>query len=323
MAALSFLTSTPGNAEASQIIGTVNSLIQEINTAFSLGGEGPGALGRAIYLPANSSAINALSIAGGASGTGVTLTVGGDSSETNSSIVLSGKGTGDLFLGGSGSSASAILLLDGAASLVNGFTIAGGTSGGGTPTITASGSDSNIAIGIAAKGTGNTWFGANSLAATLTLTGVASQANGFTLTGTTSGANSIGIAATGSDSNITVGMSPKGTGNWFVGASSASAGLTVAGVASQANGLTITGTTSGGGIATLSASGSDTNIDLVVVPKGSGTLRFNTTTAFTANSNVALSLTALGPAALISSTISKWLTVKDSAGGLFYIPCFH
>lgn len=262
---LSLISSTPAFAEASQIIGTINSLVQDINDQIAPAGAGP--LNLAIYLPNNSSAINLFSITGGASGSGVTLTVGGDSSETNAGILLSGKGTGDVFLGGSGSSASAILTLDGTASLVNGLTVSGGTSGGGTPSIAATGSDTNIALALASKGTGNITFGASvaAAAATLTLTGVASQANGFTITGATSGA----------------------------------------------------------ALATIAASGSDTNIDFVVVPKGSGTLRFNTTTSFTANSNVALSLTALGPAALISSTISKWLTVKDSAGGLFYIPCFH
>lgn len=203
---VSLLASTPGNAEASQIIGTINSVINAINTQILGVPPGSGALSLAIFLPANSTSVNLFSIASATSGSPVILTVGGSSADANQDIELLAIGTGRVLLGGS------------------------------------------------------------SLTAPL---------------------------------------------------------LVLNGTASVADQILITGGSSGQSLVTIATQGSDTNVDLAISPKGSGVLRFNSVNAFTANSNVAISITALGPAALISSTVSKWLTVKDSGGGLFYAMLFH
>lgn len=71
----------------------------------------------------------------------------------------------------------------------------------------------------------------------------------------------------------------------------------------------------------LKATGSDTNVDLQIEPKGTGLLRFGTATSMVANGSVATVLGSLGPAGS-HTTVQKWLAVKDSAGTQLYIPCF-
>jgi len=71
----------------------------------------------------------------------------------------------------------------------------------------------------------------------------------------------------------------------------------------------------------LKATGSDTNIDLQIEPKGTGLLRFGNSTSMVANGTVATAMSALGPTGA-STTVRKWLSVKDSAGTQLYIPCF-
>ena len=266
MAAISLLASTPGNAEASQIIGTINTVITAINTSTLAQAAGTGALNLAIFLPANSSATNLLSIGAATSGSPVVLTVGGSSAAGAQDLEIVGLSTGRVLLGGTSTSA-ALIVNSATASTADQLVLTGGSSGSNLVSLVAQGSDTNINVSIGGLGTGGVLLGgANSLLAPLQI-----------------------VQAT----------------------------------ASTADFIKITGGTSGANLVTLATAGSDTNIDLAIAAAGSGLLRFNNVNMFTATSNVALSLTALGPAALISSTISKWLTVKDSAGGLFYIPCFH
>lgn len=71
----------------------------------------------------------------------------------------------------------------------------------------------------------------------------------------------------------------------------------------------------------LAAVGTDANIDVAVVPKGTGTLRAGTTGMFAANAAVATGLTNVGPVGS-RTTVQKWLVINDVAGNPFYIPCF-
>ena len=71
----------------------------------------------------------------------------------------------------------------------------------------------------------------------------------------------------------------------------------------------------------LSAQGSDSNIDLALKPKGSGTLRFSNASSFVAKGSVATTMTAVGPTGA-STTVRKWLSIKDDAGNQLYIPCY-
>jgi hypothetical protein len=93
--------------------------------------------------------------------------------------------------------------------------------------------------------------------------------------------------------------------------------LTVAHVASAANNLQVAGSASGAGTATLSAIGSDTNIDIVMTPKGTGQVRLNTV----ANGTVATAMSSLGPTGA-HTTVQEWFAVKNASGTIRYIPAF-
>jgi hypothetical protein len=74
-------------------------------------------------------------------------------------------------------------------------------------------------------------------------------------------------------------LSTKGTGSYLFATNNVtSTQFSVAHTASAVNYLTATGGATGNS-AKLNASGSDTNIDLALTPKGTGLLRFGTYTA--------------------------------------------
>jgi hypothetical protein len=179
--------------------------------------------------------------------------------------------------------ASNTLTLHNNASAVNGVTITG-TIATAAPIIAASGSDTNLALTINSKGTGNISVytvgtdtgsvmlgGAQSPTtvgrAAFTATGVASGVNGITATQAAAGAG-VTLAATGSDTNIALTinskgsggltLAPTGSGNIFLNAKPASGGqvtlqaggnsvLQTTGVTSGAQFVVITNATSGNG----------------------------------------------------------------------------
>ena len=54
--------------------------------------------------------------------------------------------------------------------------------------------------------------------------------------------------------------------------------------------------------------------------RGDGLIQPNSP-SFTANGSVATTMTSLGPAGA-STTITKWLTIKDDGGTTRFIPCY-
>lgn len=260
MATLSLISSSPTNAEASQIIGTINALIPLMNAAF--GASGSGALSNAITVPLVSNPVNLLSITAGASSGPLILGIGGPSADANQDFIIDPQGTGNLGLGGIGNNiAGAALVVNGGASFVNQVQIAGTTTGG-TPSIVAAGSDTNVGLNIFSKGTGNLLIGGANNATNPALIVVA---------GTTV-VNSLQIAGSGSTANVVI-----------------------------------------------SAVGSGTNIGITLTAKGTGVLQAGTSSMFAANSNIAVSLTAVGPVGA-STLVRKWLTVADETGGARFIP---
>ena len=91
----------------------------------------------------------------------------------------------------------------------------------------------------------------------------------------------------------------------------------IAHTASSVNYLQATGSASGAGTATLAAAGSDSNIDVVLTPKGSGAVRLTTV----ANGSVATALSSLGPTGS-HATVQEWFAVKNASGTVRYIPAF-
>lgn len=168
----------------------------------------------AIYLPSVANAVNLLSVTPGATGAAVLLTVGGDSSDTNDALVLSGKGTGAAHLGGT-TAANASLRVPTVASAVNQVQISGAvTSGIAGITVGGSGADTNAPIALSGAGTGAVLVGGG----TTTLAGLqvaqtASRVNDIVVTPAATGtAPSIAVGGAGADANRNLSIAGSGTG---------------------------------------------------------------------------------------------------------------
>ena len=112
----------------------------------------------------------------------------------------------------------------------------------------------------------------------LHVTHTASAVNYMQITGAVTGGNPY-IFANGSDSTTSMDLIVKGAGAYtFFADSGTSRQFQVARTASAVNYLQATGAATGAAT-TLSAQGTDTNIDLALTPKGTGVLKFGTYTA--------------------------------------------
>ena len=63
------------------------------------------------------------------------------------------------------------------------------------------------------------------------------------------------------------------------------------------------------------------NIDVTVTPAGTGQVRVNGSSSWTANGSVATALTSVGPTGS-HTTVQEWFTVKNASGTVRYIPAF-
>lgn len=98
------------------------------------------------------------------------------------------------------------------------------------------------------------------------------------------GANEIDITAAGSGTNISIHYIPKGTGNHYFYNTAGAPQFQISTTASAVNWIQTTGTITGSSPA-FAALGSDTNIDLRLIPKGTGLVRFGTATASVATAS--------------------------------------
>lgn len=170
------------------------------------------------------SAVNQVRVTGSATGGSPKVQVYGTDASVGMSLMSKGAGS---FLFSDDLNARA-LLVSPVASAVNYVQVVGAATGNG-PSISAVGSDANIRMSVAAKGTGDVVLWSNGQAA-LTAYNPASAANYLGIVGSASGSNPT-INAFGSDANISITLAPKGTG-----------GVTVNG------NLSITGTLGGGSL---------------------------------------------------------------------------
>jgi hypothetical protein len=153
-----------------------------------------------------------------------------------------------------------------------------GRAAGSAPYVQAAGSDTNIDLLYSAKGTGAHVFysAGGSFTPQFRIAHTASAVDYLQVTGAATG-NNVSFSAAGTDENIGIDFSSKGSGSlrFFTGGNRQ---FSIANTASAVNYLQVTGAATGAA-ATLSAQGSDTNIDLRLTPKGTGVLRFGTYTA--------------------------------------------
>ena len=105
LAAVAALLASPALAINASYVNTpldtpqamVNSAITNVNTA--LAPQGTGTVSSGIQVNSTASAVNALAITPGATGTGVTIANGGAGSDANANINVKGSGTGIVALG--------------------------------------------------------------------------------------------------------------------------------------------------------------------------------------------------------------------------------
>jgi hypothetical protein len=235
------------------------------------------------------SAVNYLQVTGSA-GSSPSVSAQGTSANVNVTYATKGTGFHNFTTGGLSTSQ---FVVSHTASAVNYLQVTGGATGFGA-TLSTAGSDTNVAMTLATKGTGGYFFFTDT-AQQFSITSTASAVNFLRVTGAATG-NNVSFSAAGTDANIGIDFSSKGVGSlrFFTDGNRQ---FSIANTASAVNYLQVTGAATGAA-ATLSAQGSDTNIDLRLTPKGTGNVRFGT---HTATSDVA---------------ITGYIEVKDSAGNV-------
>jgi hypothetical protein len=223
------------------------------------------------------SAVNYIQLTGSATGGATFMSSAG--SDTNIPLSVASKGTGILYLGGGqtriASNGSNSLIVGGPSGAVN-YVAINSSATGITPSFLARGGDANVGLTFGAFNDANIDFYAsgdpNSGTGRLQLrvAPTASAVNYVQVTGASTG-NTPEVSAKGSDTNISLLAITKGSGS-FVVFGNLGYQFVVASPASVVNYVQAKGGATGFG-AVLSAQGSDTNIPLVVQPKGTGALQ--------------------------------------------------
>ena len=212
---------------------------------------------------------NAVAVTGGTiNGTtvGATTVAAGSFSTLNSS--------GNTRLGGLSGNQS--LQVNNVASAVNYAQIVGAIAGGAV-SYSAQGSDANIGLVLSSKGTGVVALGGSTVANSgLQVKPTVSGVNYIQVNGNTAG-NGVNLQAEGSDADVALSIRAKGTFNipFFTGGGTQ---FLISHTGSAVNYVRATGAATMAA-PELSAQGSDTNINLKLTPKGTGTVQFGTYTA--------------------------------------------
>jgi hypothetical protein len=155
------------------------------------------------------------------------------------------------------------------ASAVNFVTIQGSVTGG-APTIFSAGSDTNIGLLSSSKGTGSQQFYTNGFAQLQFLVShTASAVNYLQVTGNATTGGPI-LSAQGSDTNVSINYTGKGTGGHvFSSGNVSNIQFVVSNTTSAVNYLQVTGAAAGSEPA-ITAQGTDSVIDIILTPKGTG-----------------------------------------------------
>ena len=288
---------TYGNASTvSQVtINAQGQVTNAVNVAISIANSAVTGLGTMATQNANAVVVTGGSINNTAIG----------NATANTGVFTTLTNTGTAYLGGASGNQS--LQVNNVASAVNYAQIVGAVTGG-SPTISAQGTDANVDLTYNAKGTGNHYFQSNG-ATNFRIAQGASIVNYAMVYGGATGSPPAFLVE-GADANIQLRFLSKGTG--------ACAFLTGGGVqalvsntASAVNYLQLTGAATGAA-PTISAQGSDTNISLKLTPKGTGGLWF--TGPLLPNNTAGTSgqvLTSAGAGAVPTWTTASGATITD------------
>jgi P pilus assembly chaperone PapD len=169
------------------------------------------------------------------------------------------------------------------------------------------------------KGSGAIFLQSNGNNALEVINNSASVVNYLQIAGAVTGSGPV-VLPVGSDGNITLNIQSKGTGSVVLFSNGNTALRIRNPSASAVNFIDAVGSATGLAVQ-LNAVGGDSNIDLQLNSAGSGLVQFGAASNFTANGAVATTMTSLGPTGS-HTTVQEWLTVKDSAGTVRYIPAF-
>lgn len=263
------------------------------------------ASGTGVSIPANSSALvfsdstgngtfyNAVKdLTAGATIAGTEIvTVSGTQTLTNKTLTAPKFADGGFLADSNGNE---LIVLDSVASAVNEITVANSATGN-SPSIAATGGDTNLDLLLAAKGTGVVKAGGVEI---VTLTGTQALSN-KTLT------------------------APKFVDLGFIADANGNELVVMDTVASAVNEIKIANAATAG-TPTISAQGDDTNVSLNLVTKGSGTLQYNGTEVLTSatasvstenaqtGTSYTLALSDAGKTVTMSNTSTNTLTVPPS-----------
>jgi hypothetical protein len=240
-------------------------------------------------------------VQGGSNVNGAYLNVGG--STTNGNMYISAKGTGNVNFFTNGAGVTRQLQVSHTASAVNYVQVTGAATTG-APVISAQGSDTNIGLTLNSKGAGTLLFQTNGTTrasinsgATFTagilasgnpafiVSATASQVNYLQANGSATG-NGLQLQALGSDTNIDLNITTKGTGAVKFNTGGGEQ-LRVSNTASAVNYVQVTGAATTG-VPIISSQGSDTNIGIRLVSKGTGNI------ALTSGNNAWIQFVASG-----------------------------
>lgn len=311
---LSFSTGTGFIPGPRMVDGSdLNVMVSAINTLQAQVAGNPALLG---------TGVNQVSVSGAATGVDPVITVGGASSDTNIGLLIAGKGTAPLHLGGTLLS-NASVRVPTVASAVNEITLQGAITTA-EPLITVGGtaSDTNIGIVISGKGTGAMCMGGTTCAnSSHEAPTVASAVNHILTTGAiTTAVPTITTGGSGADTNIGMAIAGKGTGAVLIGGTTTTlAGLQVAQTASRVNDVVITpGATGTSPTVQAGGAGADANVNLGLLATGTTGLVLNgtsttcsgTTTATCSAQRFVVSITGLTTAA--AGTTSAAMTVTNT-----------
>lgn len=195
-----------------------------------------------------------------------------------------------------GAAAAPILSAVHASNGINYLTVTNGATGV-NPVLSVTAGDTNRGFNMTSQGTGSINVYTNSLASRAVEFGhVATAVNYPQIQGGATGVP-VQITALGSDSSVGFAISSKGGGShrFFTGGAFANEAFRIVHAASSVNYGTVTASATGAPIL-LGVAGTDTNIDLSLVPKGSGNVRMGTHSAIAAE------------------TVTGYITIKDSGG---------
>ena len=261
------------------------------------------------------SAVNYVQLTGATTGGNVQISAQGTDASTGISLVSKGGG-GSVWKGDGGvyfqnNAANNLFSVENTSSTVNRLTATGSVTGSG-PRLFAQGSDTNIDLNLTTKGTGvvNLNTGAGTQVRIIDSGGTA--VNRIHLQGQATGFLPV-IASRGSDTNLGMSYSTQGTGghDFYTAGTSFTQQLKVAHTASAVNYVQVTGAATGSG-PQVSAVGTDTNIDLTLTPKGTGTVRANGPFAATSIDNTPIGATT--PATGVFTTLTAQTEVLKGTG---------